>query len=363
MHKIILPEDKPALLRLLTCEAEEETTLFHSAAEIRNRTLGNFVYLRGLLELSNLCRKNCLYCGIRQSNTLIQRYELTDEEIIEAALYAYDHRYGSLVLQGGERTDRTFIKRIERLLRLINQKTNNGLGITLSLGEQTDDTYRRWFESGAHRYLLRIESSDPALYSKIHPQNALHSFENRLHCLRQLQKCGYKTGSGVMIGLPFQTPENLVNDLLFFRSMHIDMVGMGPYLEHSATPLYTQREQLLPLSERLRLSIHMIACLRLLMPDINIAATTALQSIDPWGREKAICAGANVIMPNISPSSNRKNYQLYQNKPVEEERNLQLLDARIRQCGCKIAFGQWGDLHSSSMQQESSNEKVQKRPK
>ena len=338
--------DQKELLHLLTCQGEEEQQLYARAATQRNQAIGNGVHLRGLIEISNICRKNCLYCGIRHSNPNVYRYELTDEEILEAARFAWQHNYGSVVLQGGERTDKTYVNRITRLLQEIKRLSNNQLGITLSLGEQDKATYQRWFEAGAHRYLLRIETSNSQLYRKIHPVDSLHDFSTRLQCLEYLQECGYQTGSGVMIGLPFQTTEDLVNDLLFLKSIDIDMVGMGPYLEHQDTPLYVNREILLPISERLRLSLHMIAVLRLMIPDINIAATTALQAIDSLGREKALAAGANVIMPNITPESNRKNYKLYSNKPFSDESAEEILRQLIESCasyGCRVNLGEWGD--------------------
>ncbi|MDE5638241.1 MAG: [FeFe] hydrogenase H-cluster radical SAM maturase HydE, partial [Odoribacter sp.] len=311
--------DKQELGHYLNCSGREEETLFQTAAGLRDQFLGNKVYLRGLIELSNVCRKNCLYCGIRRENSGIVRYDLNDREVLDAAQYAWKKQYGSIVIQSGERNDRAFILRIEALVKEIKRLTREEVGITLSLGEQEAETYQRWFDAGAHRYLLRIETSNASLYSKIHPNDSLHSFSTRLQCLEYLQKCGYKTGSGVMIGLPFQTTEDLADDLLFLKKIRIDMVGMGPYLEHESTPLYAYRSTLLPAQERLRLGIRMVACLRILMPHLNIAATTALQAIDPLGREKAIRAGANVIMPNTTPFSNRRNYKLYRNKPCVEE--------------------------------------------
>lgn len=334
--------DKKEIVERLECRQEEEKELFRQAAALRDATIGNDVHLRGLIEISNICRKDCLYCGIRSSNKEVKRYELSDQEILSCARFAWEHDYGSIVLQGGERTDRPFILRISRLLEKIKQLSNHELGITLSLGEQELSTYQCWFEAGAQRYLLRIETSNPLLYRKIHPADSRHDFSSRLRCLEYLQQCGYQTGSGVMIGLPFQTTADLAEDLLFLKSIDIDMVGMGPYLEHEATPLYTFHRSLLPLSERLRLSLHMVACLRLLSPSINIAATTALQAIDPFGREKALAAGANVIMPNITPSLNRQNYKLYPNKPSAEE-SLQRLEQNCINYGCRIDFGNRGD--------------------
>ena len=336
---------KTDLVALLDCRDTTEAELFRHSRQLRDATIGNGVHMRGLIEISNVCIKDCLYCGIRKSNSQAQRYELNDEEIVEAAIFAYRNHYGSVVLQGGERHDPAFILRIERLVREIKHLSNQRLGITLSLGEQTEDTYRRWFDAGAHRYLLRIETSNESLYRKIHPAGQLHDFHTRLECIRSLQRCGYQTGTGVMIGLPFQTTGDLADDLLFLKSMDIDMVGMGPYLEHRDTPLWRYREALPSQQERLRLGLHMVSCLRLLMPDINIAATTALQAIDPEGREKALEIGANVIMPNITPLGNRGNYRLYENKPGMDESTRRLMES-VKQSGCEIQLDTWGDsLH------------------
>lgn len=352
--------DKQDLLHYLNCSGPEEQALYQAASATRNKILGNKVYLRGLIELSNICRKNCLYCGIRRANSLLTRYELNEQEVLEAAVYAWKHHYGSIVIQSGERTDKAFILRIESLLKKIKKHTSQELGITLSLGEQTSETYQRWFDAGSHRYLLRIETSQESLYHKIHPADPRHSFQSRLKSIENLQKCGYKTGSGIMIGLPFQTRENLADDLLFLKKMDIDMVGMGPYLEHEATPLYIHRQKLLPQSERLRISILMVACLRLLMPHINIAATTALQAIDPLGREKALSAGANVIMPNITPLSGRANYKLYQNKPCLEEgaeEALLQLTQNVEACACHIGWDEWGDPQKAEIRKTGTRQK------
>lgn len=353
--------DREELVTLLTCKGEDEEKLFAYTKALRNQTISNRVYMRGLIEISNVCIKNCLYCGIRKSNVYAERYTLSDEEIIGAAEFTHRNHYGSIVLQGGERCDPTFIDRIENLLKAVKSLSKGGLGITLSLGEQTEETYRRWFEAGAHRYLLRIETSNEELYRKIHPQDDLHNFHNRLACIRRLQKCGYQTGTGVMIGLPFQTIGDLADDLLFLKELDVDMVGMGPYLEHRETPLWEYRDQLMSQRERLNLGLHMVSCLRLLMPDINIAATTALQAIDPQGREKALEIGANVIMPNITPLTNRANYQLYENKPGmdegAEESTRRLIES-VRKSGCEICGDEWGDsLHFRSRASEVKNEK------
>ncbi len=334
------------LEEMLQYTEESEKILFAKASEIKEAAVGNKVYFRGLIEFSNYCRKDCFYCGIRKSNHNINRYDLTDDEIIDAARFAYEQKYASIVLQSGELMSEKFTGRIEQLLKKIHQSTNGSLHITLSLGEQKEETYHRWFESGAHRYLLRIETTNRDLYKRIHPNNSRHSFENRLNSLEFLKKTGYQTGTGVMIGLPFQTYSDLANDLLFMRDFGIDMVGMGPYIEHSNTPLIEFRSRLLPLEERFKLSLRMIAALRILMPDINIAAATALQAIDKMGREKGIKAGANVIMPNITPGKYRDSYKLYENKPCTDENAddcTTCLVGRIGLTGNTIGFGEWGD--------------------
>lgn len=295
--------------------------LFKSAFHKKRECRGEEIYLRGLVEISNICRKNCLYCGIRRENGSVVRYELSDEEIMREALFARDAGYGSVVLQGGERTDDRFI---ERICRLSYGITAMGLGLTLSLGEQSREAYAEWAKNGAIRYLLRIESSNRRLYEKIHPSDNLHSYDTRVAAIENLKSCGYFTGTGVMIGLPGQTFEDLADDLLFFKRMEVDMVGMGPYIVHPDTPLSgsdlsmigAEGESFEVTDERkLLLSLKMIALLRLSMPWINIASTTALQVLDGSAREYGLLCGANIIMPNLTESGNRGNYQLYKGKP------------------------------------------------
>lgn len=337
---------KNDLVRLLQSKDKEEKALFSKSSEIKLKYIGRNVHFRGLIEFSNICKKDCLYCGIRSSNNHVHRYDIADDQILKAAKFAYENNYGSLVLQSGERSDSSFIDRITNLLKEIKALSNNELGITISLGEQTKETYQKWFDSGAHRYLLRIESSNRELYQKIHPNNEEHSHETRLKCLQSLQDIGYQTGTGIMIGLPFQTPEDLANDLLFMQNFDIDMVGMGPYIEHDETPLYQYRDQLMNLNDRFRLSLKMIAILRIMMKDINIVSATALQAIDPLGREKALRIGANIIMPNITPTAERANYLLYQNKPCIDEGAADCtncMEARINMADGEIGYGEWGD--------------------
>ncbi len=334
------------LVNLLLAEGEERLQLFQRAQQVKIQTIGNKVHFRGLVEFSNICSKDCLYCGIRKSNEKVIRYEASEEEILDACQFAWTNRFGSVVLQSGENSSPAFVKRVDRLLRKIKEISDNELGITLSCGEQSLETYRQWRESGAHRYLLRIESSNPDLYRKIHPDDDYHRFERRLQALSDLKTAGYQVGTGVMVGIPFQTPEDLARDLLFFEQMDVAMVGMGPFLEHEDTPVYEFRSLLKTKQERFDLTLKMIAALRLLMPDINIAAATALQAIDPAGREKALTIGANILMPNLTPCKYRKEYQLYENKPcLDEDAELcrNCLETRIELSGCEIGYSEWGD--------------------
>lgn len=351
--------ERSEIINLLGSTGIEKEKLFKQAREIRDRTVGNKVYFRGLVEFSNICAKNCLYCGIRKGNSNVVRYDLSDNEILDACRFAWENKFASVVLQSGELSSSSFVKRVDRLLKAIKTFSGNELGITLSCGEQTRETYRRWYESGAHRYLLRIEATNRNLYEKIHPVNKLHSFERRLQALHYLRETGYQVGTGVMIGLPFQTLDDLAGDLLFFRELDIDMCGMGPYIEHEDTPLYEHRHLLQTRKERFDLALKMIAVLRILMPDINIAAATALQAIDPAGREKAVAIGANVIMPNLTPMAHRKDYLLYEDKPcLDEDAELckQCLEARIHLAGSEIGYGEWGDSkHFGSRHAKSSS--------
>lgn len=306
----------------------------------------NKVYFRGLVEFSNKCAKDCYYCGIRKGNQHVIRYNIPDDEILDACRFAREKGFGSVVLQSGELSSPEFVQRVDNLLRKITSLSNGELGVTLSCGEQPFETYRRWYESGAHRYLLRIEASNRDLFYKIHPNTPIHSYEKRLEALGYLRETGYQVGTGVMIGLPFQTTEDLADDLLFFKKLDIDMCGMGPYVEHENTPLYEHRHLMMTQSERFELTLKMIAVLRLLMPDINIASATALEAIDSDGRSKALTAGANVVMPNLTPIKYRKKYRLYKNKPglnEATEESLRKLQERIELAGFQIGWKERGD--------------------
>lgn len=307
---------KDELIRLLSVQSAHETQLvLDKGLEVKAAHPGRKVYLRGLIELSNVCSKNCYYCGIRAANIKVERYTLSTDEVLNAAHFAWQQGFGSLVIQTGEQKSTRFTSQISSLLQEIHKHTNNELTITLSCGEQSQETYKEWRQAGADRYLLRIETTNTELFYQIHPHDKNHDFDQRMIALADLKHAGFQVGTGVMIGLPNQTIADLADDLLFFRSLDVDMVGMGPYIEHADTPLFSSAHLLWSPSERFRMGLIMIALLRINMPWINIAASTALETLDPLGRQKGILAGANVVMPNLTPVSNRRNYQLYNNKP------------------------------------------------
>lgn len=361
-QKILSREDFVFLLS--TKEERDKHALFRKANQVKKEYCGSVVYLRGLIEASNICRKDCFYCGIRKSNQNIKRYTISEEEIVDKALWAWRRDFGSVVIQAGERTDPVFISLIESSLKKIREMTDGRLGITLSLGEQDIETYLRWRDAGAHRYLLRIETSSEALFRKIHPDDEFHRFGDRIRALENLKKAGYQTGTGVMIGLPGQTADDLAGDLLFMQDFDVDMIGMGPYIPHEETPMgkWTGMESLpkgmeslrtgtpslylLPPAERFDLSLRMIALARILMKDVNIAASTAMQALDPDGRIKAILAGANVFMPNMTPKIYAGDYNLYQGKPLVMDDPMIVvkeLETRLKALGEAIGYGKWGD--------------------
>ncbi len=334
------------LITLLTANDADSKLIFTKAGEIKKQYIGNYTYFRGLIELSNICSKNCLYCGIRRGNSNVKRYTVPDDEVLKAVKYAIDRDWGSVVIQAGERQDKEFVNRIESLLKQIKGLSPNPIGITLSLGEQKPEVYKRWLDAGATRYLVRIETSNEDLFYKIHPKDKIHDFDLRKKALLDLKKAGFITGTGVMIGLPFQTIEDLADDLLFMREFDIDMCGMGPYIEHEDTPLYQYKDKLIPIKERYFLTLKMIAILRIMMKDVNIASATALQAINPDGREEGIRLGANVIMPNITPVKYHDSYNLYKGKPdivPETDSYIAQLEKQIINSGDTVGYGKVGD--------------------
>ncbi|MCD4707904.1 MAG: [FeFe] hydrogenase H-cluster radical SAM maturase HydE [Candidatus Sabulitectum sp.] len=339
---------KEVLIHFLTTTDSAEIEAVRIAAE---KTLlkycGDNVYYRGLIEFSNNCALDCGYCGIRKSNTKVQRYTVKEDDIVKAARWCAEVRYGSLVLQSGERHDRQFIEFVERITKRIKQETTSsilpqGLGITLCVGEHSLETYRGFRDAGAHRYLLRIETTNDELFKSIHPNQ--QNLDSRLKSLEYLKEAGFQVGTGVMIGLPGQTPEMLADDLLFYKKHDFDMFGMGPFIPHKDTPMGNL--PVMPEEQRTNLGLMMIALTRLLTKDTNVAATTALQALDPIGREKGLSFGANILMPQLTPTEFRENYLLYENKPcVDEEKEdcLNCLKRRVEMVGRIVAQDQWGD--------------------
>ena len=280
--------------------------IFAAAREVKAKCGKTEVLPRGLIECSNICAKDCLYCGIRKGNAKVPRYLIPDEEVAACIDEARRRGYPAVAFQAGEIESEANTAYYERHIAMCR-----GLEVTLSLGAQTEEVYRRWKDAGAMRYLIRIETSNRELYAKIHPAEC--SFERRLGCIRMLKRLGYVTGSGVMIGLPGQTIDDLAHDIVFYGDENLDMVGMGPYVAHPDSLMPDSRYQL-P-TTNYQLSLRMIALTRLYLWNVNIVAATALEALDPEnGRRRGIDAGANVIMPNLTPEKFRVEYDLYPGK-------------------------------------------------
>jgi biotin synthase len=336
--RALSPSDMAGLLALE--DEGEMKRLFAAAREVKLRCCGKGVAARGLVEAGNVCAKDCFYCGIRKSNASVRRYSMPADEIVAAAEEAKALGYASLVVQSGEVEGEAHTRFVEDVLRRIAPL---GLGVTLSLGEQTEETYARWREAGAERYLLRIETSNPALYARLHPKDC--SWERRVECLRALRRTGYQVGTGVMCALPGQTFADLAADIIFYAEMDVDMIGMGPYIPHPDTPLAAEAADW-NAAAALTLGLKMIAVTRLCLHDVNIAAATALQALADDGRERGVAAGANVLMPNVTAVSRRGDYRLYANKPCcDETASLcrGCLDRRLAAVGEHILYGLRGD--------------------
>jgi len=334
------------LSSLLLSTGEHQQLLQKKAQEIRNKALGPHVYFRGLIELSNICSNDCYYCGIRKSNHHVQRYSLDIDTVLRTAKHAYGLGFRSLVIQSGERQDPSFIDSLCNLLSLLKTHMPD-IHITLSSGEQTKDDYQRLKNAGADRYLLRIETTNEELYKTYHPESM--SLKKRKQCLQFLRDCDYQVGTGVLIGLPGQTPTDLAADLLFMQQEDIDMVGMGPYVHHAQTPLGICHPELArpdANAHRLMLTYNMISLLRILMPTINIASTTALSALDPLGQRMGLLAGANVLMPQTTPPNYRSDYQLYEGKPnleIATEESLTHMQDMIKELGLITKLSETGD--------------------
>ncbi len=321
------------LIKERTAEAAEY--LAENADRIRREHYGNSVYVRGLIEISNICKNDCYYCGIRKSNSNCSRYRLTRDEILACCDEGYKTGFRTFVMQGGE--DGWYTDDI--LCEIISEIKSRypDCAVTLSLGERSYESYKRLREAGADRYLLRHETADGLHYSRLHPENM--SFEKRMECLRSLKSLGFQTGCGFMVGSPFQTEKNLALDLKFIEEFSPEMCGIGPFIPHSETPFSDMP------SGSIELTCFLLSVIRIICPKILLPSTTALASLDKDGHIKGIRCGANVIMPNLSPFSVREKYMLYNNKAFsgsESAQQLKLLSEKLSASGYEIVL-QRGD--------------------
>ncbi|QEY34800.1 [FeFe] hydrogenase H-cluster radical SAM maturase HydE [Caproiciproducens galactitolivorans] len=338
-QNILRKDELCALLDNLT--AKSAPYLFEKARSVTNRNFGNRIYVRGLIEFTNYCKNDCFYCGIRKSNRNAKRYRLTKEEILSCCENGYSLGFRTFVLQGGEDPFYTDDKIADLVFSI--KKAYPDCAVTLSIGEKSEESYRRFREAGADRYLLRHETANPEHYGKLHPPEL--SLANRMRCLEQLKGLGYQTGTGFMVDSPYQTTENLAEDLLFIKRFDPQMVGIGPFVPHHDTPFAD-----FP-AGKLERTLHLISILRLMLPNALLPATTALGTIHPEGREKGILAGANVVMPNLSPVGVRKKYELYDNKICTGEEAAECrfcLQNRMRKIGYEIVVDR-GDYRPAKM--------------
>lgn len=322
----------------LIFERDEEAfeKLRKEALNLRHSVYSKDVFIRGLIEISNICKNDCLYCGIRKSNKNCERYRLDKTEILSCCENGYRLGFRTFVLQGGE--DAFFTD--EYLCEIITQIKDKypDCAVTLSLGERSEASYRSLYNAGADRYLLRHETADNEHYSKLHPKNL--TLENRMNCLKILKEIGFQTGCGIMIGSPFQTPGTIAKDLKFIEDFSPDMCGIGPFIPHKDTPFKNETQG------TLELTCYLLAIIRIIKPNILLPSTTALGTIDPYGREKGILSSANVVMPNLSPLTVRNKYSLYNNKlntGAESAEKLDELKKRIESIGYEIVCDR-GDI-------------------
>jgi biotin synthase len=323
--------DKAEIVRLLSDE-ENEQALLQRADEVRRQNVGDEVHLRGLIEFSNICRNNCLYCGIRKGNLKVKRYHMTPEELIETARKAAAIGFKTIVMQSGE--DLYYSKDV--MSRIVEAIKKFDVAVTLSVGERTYEEYKAWREAGADRYLMRIETTDKDLYHRLDPNM---SWQHRFDCLMMIKDLGYELGSGIMVGLPGQSLESIADDLLFLQRIGVDMSGIGPFIPHQETPLAAEK------GGSLHLALRTMAVQRLLMPDINIPATTAMESLHPKGRILALQSGANVVMPNVTEGEYRKLYELYPGKICVNDTPVHCrscIGLKIMSIGRKIGEGYGG---------------------
>lgn len=291
---------KSEIVRLLADE-QNEPALLKRADRIRKKYVGDAIHLRGLIEFSNICRNNCLYCGIRRGNGKVARYRMEEDELVETARRAAALGFKTVVMQSGE--DMYYTQ--EKMCRIIEAIKKFDVAVTLSIGERSYGDYKAFREAGADRYLMRIETTDKDLYHRLDPGM---SWQHRYECLLMIKELGYELGSGIMVGLPGQSLESIAADLMFLRRLGVDMAGIGPFIPHPETPLAGEP------GGSLHLALRTMAIMRLLLPDINIPATTAMESLHPDGRMMALKGGANVVMPNVTEGEYRKLYELYPGK-------------------------------------------------
>ena len=308
-------------------ENPKKTNLFKSADETRKKYVGNEVHLRGLIEFSNICRQKCKYCGLRCENKNIDRYRILKDEILKYAKTAVKMGYRTLVFQSGEDS----YYNTDRMCEIISEIKKLDVAVTLSIGERTYEEYKAFKLAGADRYLLRIETTDENLYKEMHPDM---SFENRVNCLYNLKKLGYETGTGCLVGLPNQTIDSLADDILFFKEIDADMVGIGPFIPHPETPLKDEAKG------SFELALKVMAITRIMLKDINIPATTAMETLNPNGRIIALQSGANVVMPNVTSQEYRSKYEIYPNKICINENPDKCrgcIELKIQSIGRKIS--------------------------
>lgn len=323
--------EKQRIVALLQDESGQKD-LFAKADAVRRANVGDAVHLRGLIEFSNICRNNCLYCGLRSGNRTIKRYRLSEDELLQTARFAANMGFKTIVLQSGE--DMFFD--LKRLCGIIEAIKKSDLAVTLSIGERSYAEYKAFFDSGADRYLMRIETTDKDLYHKLNP---LMSWQHRYECLLMLKEIGYELGSGIMVGLPEQSSESIAEDLLWLQNLGIDMAGIGPFIPHPQTPLKNAA------GGTLNLALRTMAVMRLMMPDINIPATTAMESLHPKGRIMALQCGANVVMPNVTNGEYRRLYELYPGKACVDETPLHCrtcIGLKIKSIGRTVGEGYGG---------------------
>lgn len=307
-----------------------------NAVKVRKDVYGNQVFVRGLVEISNICKNNCFYCGIRGENYYCRRYRLTPKEIMDCCIEGYELGFRTFVLQGGEDSFYTD----EILCHLISniKKIFPDCAVTLSLGERSKESYQKLFDAGADRYLLRHEAADKELYEKLHPAKMSH--KNRIECLKNLKEIGYQTGCGFMVGAPYQTAKHIAKDLKFIEEFKPDMCGIGPFIPHRDTVFAKEN------AGSAELTCYLLSIIRLIHPNILLPATTALGTVADDGREKGILSGANVVMPNLSPLRVRKKYELYDNKistGVEGAQQRKELEKRMEKIGYQVVTAK-GDI-------------------